>query len=67
MKIHAFIPQDELMIVAKVLELGPIEDSENFKVNVFLKDNKDWDNLVQVTLNLDEFYTLLDYENISIG
>ena len=65
MKIHAFIPQDELILVAKILELGPIEESENSKVNVFLKDNKDWNNLVQVTLNLDEFFTLLDYENIS--
>lgn len=66
MKIHVFIPFEDLETIGKIIDLRISIDDLDEEIDVFLNDNADWDDLVHVTLDFSDFMLLSDSENINI-
>lgn len=66
MKIHVFIPFEDLQTIGKIIDLRISIDDLEEEIDVFLNDNADWDDLVHVTLDFSDFMLLSDSENINI-
>lgn len=66
MKIHVFIPLEDLETIGKIIDLRISIDDLEDEIDVFLNDNADWDDLVHVTLDFSDFMLLSDSENINI-
>lgn len=66
MKIHVFIPFEDLETIGKIIDLRISIDDLEDEIDVFLNDNADWDDLVHVTLDFSDFMLLSDSENINI-
>lgn len=66
MKIHVFIPFEDLETIGKIVDLRISIDDLEEEIDVFLNDNADWDDLVHVTLDFSDFMLLSDSENINI-
>lgn len=66
MKIHVFIPFEDLETIGKIIDLRISIDDLEEEIDVFLNDNADWDDLVHVTLDFSDFMLLSDSENINI-
>lgn len=66
MKIHVFVPFEDLETIGKIIDLRISIDDLEEEIDVFLNDNADWDDLVHVTLDFSDFMLLSDSENINI-
>lgn len=66
MKIHVFIPFGDLETIGKIIDLRISVDDISCEIDVFLTDHPDWDDLVHVTLDFNDFMLLSDSENINI-